>query len=77
VALVSLLTIAELVRLRPYSIEDVRPINELRMVARWRLGRALAKVERGQGRPHFGKELYEVHHRSWPYQADRDGCCAP
>ena len=24
------------------------PINELRMVARWKLGRALTKVERGQ-----------------------------
>jgi hypothetical protein len=46
VALVSLPTIAELVRLRPYSIEDVRPINELRIVARWMLGRALAAVER-------------------------------
>jgi hypothetical protein len=49
VALVSLLTIAELVRLRPYSIEDMRPINELRMAPRWKLGRALAKVDKAQG----------------------------
>ena len=34
-----------------YSIEDMRPINELRMVARWKLGRALAKVERGKPFP--------------------------
>jgi hypothetical protein len=51
VGLVSLLVIAELVRLRPYSVEDMRPINELRMVARWKLGRALAKVERGKPGP--------------------------
>jgi hypothetical protein len=29
-----------------YSIEDMRPINETRMLARWKLGRALAKMER-------------------------------
>jgi hypothetical protein len=29
-----------------YSVEDMRPINELRMIARWKLGRALAQVER-------------------------------
>jgi hypothetical protein len=28
------------------SVEDMRPINELRMVSRWKMGRALAKVER-------------------------------
>jgi hypothetical protein len=27
----------------------MRPINELRMKPRWKLGQALAKVERGQG----------------------------
>ena len=32
-----------------YSIEDMRPINEARMRARWKLGRALAKLERAQG----------------------------
>jgi N6-adenosine-specific RNA methylase IME4 len=32
-----------------YSIEDMRPINEARMRARWKLGRALAKVSRAQG----------------------------
>jgi hypothetical protein len=26
------------------SIEDMRPVNELRMKARWKLGRALAAV---------------------------------
>jgi hypothetical protein len=30
-------------------IEDMQPINELRMAARWKLGRALAKVERLPG----------------------------
>jgi hypothetical protein len=34
-----------------YSIEDVRPVNELRMKARSKLGRALAKVERGKPGP--------------------------
>ena len=29
-----------------YSIEDMRPINEARMRARWKLGRALKMVER-------------------------------
>ena len=35
------------------GIEDMGPINELRMVARWKLGRALAATERGGqgGRP--------------------------
>jgi hypothetical protein len=32
-----------------YSVEDMRPINETRMAARWKLGKALAKVERAQG----------------------------
>jgi N6-adenosine-specific RNA methylase IME4 len=32
-----------------YSTEDIRPINETRMRARWKLGRALADVDRGQG----------------------------
>jgi hypothetical protein len=32
-----------------YSIEDMRPINELRMKARWKLGAALAAVERIHG----------------------------
>jgi len=56
-----------------YNIEDMRPINEARMAARWKLGRALAKIDRAQGKPHFGKRLYEVHHRSRPYQADSAG----
>src|SRR5258706_9321217 len=34
-----------------YSIEDMRPINETRMKARWKLGGALAVVARGAGRP--------------------------
>jgi|GEM_PF-1282477 len=29
-----------------YSVEDMRPVNEVRMLARWKLGQALAKVER-------------------------------
>ena len=32
-----------------YNIEDMRPINEARMAARWKLGRALAKIDRAQG----------------------------
>lgn len=32
-----------------YSIEDMRPINETRMAARWKLGKALAQVERLPG----------------------------
>jgi hypothetical protein len=34
-------------------IEDMRPVNETRMLARWKLGRALDKIERsthGRGR---------------------------
>jgi hypothetical protein len=33
-----------------YSVEDMRPINETRMAARWKLGRALAAVERNRGK---------------------------
>jgi hypothetical protein len=29
-----------------YSVEDMRPVNELRMMARWKLGGALAKMDR-------------------------------
>jgi hypothetical protein len=32
-----------------YSVEDMRPINEARMAARWKLGKALAAVERLPG----------------------------
>src|SRR6516165_7535742 len=32
-----------------YDVEEMRPINELRMRARWKLGRALREVERAQG----------------------------
>lgn len=32
-----------------YSVEDMRPVNELRMRARWKLGGALAGVERNRG----------------------------
>jgi hypothetical protein len=34
-----------------YSIEVMRPINETRMAARWKLGQALAKVEHGKPFP--------------------------
>jgi N6-adenosine-specific RNA methylase IME4 len=42
-----------------YSIEDMRPINEARMRARWKLGRALKAVERtaGPGRGKVEKTL--------------------
>jgi hypothetical protein len=33
-----------------YSVEDMRPINETRMAARWKLGKALAQVERTPGK---------------------------
>ncbi|RXG91559.1 MT-A70 family methyltransferase [Bradyrhizobium zhanjiangense] len=39
-----------------YSIEDMRPINETRMRARWKLGRALALVARHAG-PGRGKKM--------------------
>jgi hypothetical protein len=39
-----------------YSIEDMRPINETRMAARWKLGKALAAVERGNG-PGRGQKM--------------------
>jgi N6-adenosine-specific RNA methylase IME4 len=42
-----------------YSIEDMRPINELRMKARWKLGAALATVERGKPGP-VGKDTSAV-----------------
>ncbi len=32
-----------------YRNEGIRPVNEMKMRARWKLGRALAVVERGQG----------------------------
>lgn len=34
-----------------YSTEEIRPVNETKMRARWLLGKALAKKERGAGRP--------------------------
>jgi N6-adenosine-specific RNA methylase IME4 len=42
-----------------YSVEDMRPINETRMRARWKLGRALAEVQRdsGPGRGNIEKKL--------------------
>jgi hypothetical protein len=33
-----------------HSVEDMRPFNETRMVARWKLGRALAAVEPNPGK---------------------------
>ena len=38
------------------ATEEIRPVNELRMRARWFLGQALAKVERGTG-PGRGKKV--------------------
>jgi len=34
-----------------YNTKEIRPVNELRMRARWKLGKALAKVERGKPGP--------------------------
>ena len=39
-----------------YSTAEIRPVNETRMWARWKLGRALAQVERGIG-PGRGKKV--------------------
>lgn len=39
-----------------YSIEDMRPVNETRMLARWKLGRALDKIERDTHGPGRGKK---------------------
>jgi carbamate kinase len=39
-----------------YSVEDMRPINETRMAARWKLGKALAAVKRGNG-PGRGQKM--------------------
>jgi hypothetical protein len=38
-----------------YSIEDMRPVNEMRMTARWKLGKALKAIGRGHG-PGRGKK---------------------
>jgi hypothetical protein len=43
-----------------YSVEDMRPINETRMAARWKLGKALAAVERGKPGP-VGKDNRVAH----------------
>ena len=40
-----------------YRIEEIRPINEARMRARWKLGKALAKQLRGAG-PGRGKDVH-------------------
>ncbi len=39
-----------------YDIDEIRPVNEIRMWARWKLGAALAKMERGTG-PGRGKKV--------------------
>src|SRR5215831_15852377 len=38
-----------------YEVEEIRPVNELRMRARWKLGQVLAELERGHG-PGRGKK---------------------
>jgi N6-adenosine-specific RNA methylase IME4 len=42
-----------------YCIEEIRPVHEARMRARWKLGKALAKQERGAG-PGRGKGVNPV-----------------
>lgn len=37
-------------------MDEIRPVNELRMRARWRLGQLLSKMERGTG-PGRGKKM--------------------
>jgi hypothetical protein len=39
-----------------FTDDEIRPINETRMRARWKLGRALADVDRGHG-PGRGKKM--------------------
>jgi N6-adenosine-specific RNA methylase IME4 len=43
-----------------YADADIRPVNETRMTARWKLGRLLAEVERGHG-PGRGKKKDDDH----------------
>ena len=51
-----------------YGIEDMRPINELRMRARWKLGRgAEAQAERVQSAERSSDTWYG------PYQCSSDG----
>ena len=40
-----------------YSTEEIRPVNELKMRARWKLGRVLADCER-EGGPGRGKKKF-------------------
>jgi hypothetical protein len=42
-----------------YADADIRPVNETRMTARWKLGRLLAEVERGHG-PGGGKRRMTI-----------------
>jgi hypothetical protein len=39
-----------------YRVDQIRPVNELRMRARWKLGQILADVDRGHG-PGRGKKV--------------------
>ena len=39
-----------------YRNEEIRPVNEMKMRARWKLGRALAEVERGDPGPAGDKD---------------------
>ncbi len=39
----------------PHQTEEIRPVNEAKMRARWKLGQLLAKMERGTG-PGRGKK---------------------
>jgi len=44
----------------PHGARSIRPINELKIWARWKLGAALAKVERHQGpRPGQRKKMVQ------------------
>jgi hypothetical protein len=48
-----------------YSVEDMRPINETRMAARWKLGKALAAVQRARGNNQYASRSATSEHRGY------------
>ena len=57
-----------------YSIEDMRPVNELRIDARWKLGGALKAVVRApEGRPKTGSSVTSF----WKWTKDTLGLSKP
>jgi N6-adenosine-specific RNA methylase IME4 len=52
-----------------YTEDEIRPINELRMRARWKLGQLLAKIERNHG-PGRGKKISRTEKSFMTYISD-------